>query len=176
MLHLVGDDFRDLFRSCQNAAFHIELQDSYSTPEESEPFRRFLTGQPDDFQWLQGWLDLVRERTQRGVSFTRLRVVTVPHVDYVRWSLAVSPLNIEAGEEIRFLPRHTVSREELPTDDYWMFDDRTVAFTLFDPSGAASGAAVSTDPALVRRCALVRDSLWSRAVPYADYNGATVST
>nr|WP_228566341.1 DUF6879 family protein [Nocardia sp. SYP-A9097] len=102
--------------------------------------------------------------------------MTVPHVDYVRWSLAVSPLNIEAGEQIRLLPRHAVDGEELPTDDYWMFDENTVAFTLFDPRGAASGAAVTTDPVIVRRCASVRDSLWSRAVPYAEYDGATVAT
>ncbi|MFI1918109.1 DUF6879 family protein [Nocardia sp. NPDC020380] len=169
MLHVIDDDFTEMFRSCRRSAFHLEVQDSYETPEESEPFRKFLTGEPDDFGWLQGWLDLVRESTLRGVSFSRVRVVTEPHLDYVCWSLAVSPLNIEAGEDIRYLPRRRVAVDELSTDDYWLFDDDTVAFTLFRVDGSAAGAAVTTDPVLVRRCAQVRDAAWQRAIPYADY-------
>ncbi|WP_067701017.1 DUF6879 family protein [Nocardia jejuensis] len=176
MRHLIGREFTDLFHACRRSAFHIEVQDSYSTPDESEPFRKFLHGQADDFAWLQGWLDLVRESTDRGVSVTRLRIVTVPHVDYTRWSLAVSPLNIQAGEDIRYLARHTVGPDAIPADDYWLFDDDTVAYTLFRPDGAAAGAATTTDPALVHRCVAIRDAMWSRANPYAEYNRTIVTT
>ncbi|WP_334026204.1 DUF6879 family protein [Nocardia terpenica] len=169
MLHVIGDEFRDMFRSCQRSAFHLEVQDIYETPEESGPFRRFLVGEPDDFAWLQSWLDLVREATDRGVLFTRVRVVTEPHVDYVRWSLAVSPLNIRAGEDIRYLPRRLVDLGELPADDYWLFDGNVIAYTLFRPDGTASGAAVTTDPTQVEHCAATRDMVWRKAVPYSDY-------
>ncbi|MFE3280917.1 DUF6879 family protein [Nocardia sp. NPDC059239] len=175
MLHVIDHEFGDMFRSCRKSAFHLEVQDVYETPEESEPFRKFLNGEPDDFAWLQGWFDLVRESSKRGVAFTRVRVVTVPHVDYVRWSLAVSPLNIEAGEDIRYLPRHLVNADDLTADDYWLFDDSTVAYTLFTPDGAAAGAAVTTDPVLVRRCAQVRDAVWRQAIPYAEYRRTTVT-
>ncbi|MBL1079141.1 hypothetical protein JK358_32530 [Nocardia sp. 2] len=175
MLHLSGRDFTDLFRTCQRSAFHIEVQDSYSTPEESEPFHRFLTGQPDDYGWLREWLDIVRAQTKRGVAFTRLRVVAVPHADYTRWGLAVAPSNIEAGEDIRYLPRASAA-QDVPRDDYWLFDESTVAFTLFDSNGRAAGAAVTTDPALVRRATSVREALWGSAVPHSEYIRATVAT
>ncbi|WP_373862350.1 DUF6879 family protein [Nocardia acidivorans] len=164
-----------MFRSCQRSAFHLEVQDVYETPEESEPFRKFLSGETDNYAWLQGWFDLVRESTKRGVVFTRARVVTVPHADYVRWSLVVSPMNIEAGEDIRYLPRHLVDADDLTTDDYWLFDDRTVAYTLFTPDGAAAGAAVTNDPTLAQRCARVRDAVWRQAIPYAEYRRTTVT-
>ncbi|MQA25272.1 MAG: hypothetical protein GEU94_07340, partial [Micromonosporaceae bacterium] len=103
---LQGDAFDNLFRGCERTAFHLEVQDSYHTPEEAGPFWLFLEGKPDDFAWHQSWLRLVREATQAGKRITRARVVTVPHVDYTRWGLTVAPLNIDVGEAIRWLPRH----------------------------------------------------------------------
>jgi hypothetical protein len=82
VLLLRGDAFDELFRRLERTAVHLELQDSYSTPEESEPFRRFLAGQPDDFEWHEPWLNLVRETTLAGRRIERVRVVTVPHGDY----------------------------------------------------------------------------------------------
>lgn len=55
-----------------------------TTPEESGPFQLFLTGQPDDYAWHQPCLDLVRDATAAGRTITRVRVVSVPHVDYTR--------------------------------------------------------------------------------------------
>ncbi|MBF6068182.1 MULTISPECIES: DUF6879 family protein [Nocardia] len=172
MRHLIGSGFTNLFRTCQQSAFHLEVHDTYSTPEESEPFRMFLAGEPDDYAWMNGWTDTVRAGAARGVAFQRVRVVTVPHTDYTRWGLAVSEVNIAAGEDVRYLPRHQVDADRLPSDDYWLFDDTMVAYTLFTPEGAAAGAAVTTDPVLVRRCIEIRAVIWPRAIPRARYIGS----
>ncbi|WP_194816809.1 DUF6879 family protein [Nocardia sp. XZ_19_385] len=176
MFFMLGDDFTDLFRHCQRSAFHLELQDTYTTPEEAEPFNLFLAGQPDDYAWMQGWTDLVSDTAKRGVTFQRVRVVTEPLVDYQRWTLAVSRLNIEAGEDIRYLPRHLTASDELPIDDYWLFDDEAVAFTLFTQDGAAAGAAVTTDSAIVQRSIDVAEAVWSRATPHDQYVRTTVGS
>jgi len=103
---LQGPSFDDIFRTLQHCAFHLEVEDAYNTPDEAGPFQAFLKGEPDDFGWHQPWLELVRETTGSGKRIERVRVVSVPHVDYTRWGLQVAPLNIEAGEDIRWLPRH----------------------------------------------------------------------
>src|SRR5256884_7764301 len=156
---LQGEAFDNLFRTSDRSAFHLELQDSYHTPEEAGPFDLFLAGKPDDFAWHQPWLALVREATRKGKTITRARVVTVPHVDYTRWGLAVAPLNIEAGEEIRWLPRHLISADDLTSDDYWLFDEERVVFTVFEPGGRFAGGASTTDPTIVGRCITVRDNV-----------------
>src|SRR4051812_21278257 len=86
---LQGPAFDDVFRTFERSAFHLEVEDSYHTPEESEPFRKFLNGEPDDFAWHRPWLDLTREATGSGRSVQRVRVVSVPHADYTRWGLTV---------------------------------------------------------------------------------------
>jgi hypothetical protein len=169
---LQADAFDELFRSFQQTAFHLELQDSYHTPEEAGPFDLFLASEPDDFAWHQSWLDLVREATVAGKRITRARLVTVPHGDYTRWGLTVAPLNIEAGEDIRWLPRHLAADLSLTTDDYWLFDDKRVVFTIFEPNGRFAGGASTVDPVIVEHCRRTRDEVWALAIPHDEYSSS----
>jgi uncharacterized protein DUF6879 len=166
---LQGEAFDHLFRRFERTAFHLELQDSYHTPEESGPFGLFLRGEADDFAWHQPWLDLVREATRVGRRITRVRIVSPPHGDYTRWGLSVAPLNIEAGEDIRWLPRHLTADLELTADDYWLFDDNRVVFTIFEPGGRFGGGAQTVDPVIVEHCRRARDQVWAKAVPTREY-------
>lgn len=166
---LQGEAFDELFRAFKHRAFHLEVQDSYHTPEESGPFQLFLTGQADDFAWHQPWLDLVREVTRDGKNIKRARVVTVPHGDYTRWGLTVAEHNIIAGEDIRWLPRHLINPDNLTSDDYWLFDDDRVVFTVFEPGGRFAGGASTTDPTIVTHCRTVRDRVWRSALPHSQY-------
>jgi hypothetical protein len=169
-MELLQDEaFDGLFRAFERTAFHLEVQDSYQTPEEAGPFDLFLAGQPDDFGWHQPWLKLVRQATDAGKQITRARVVSVPHVPYTRWGLSVARLNIEAGEDIRWLPRHLTGDMELTADDYWLFDDRLVVFTIFKPNGRFVGGASTTDRTIIEHCRTVRRAVWERAIPHDEY-------
>jgi hypothetical protein len=156
----------------------MEVRDSYAVPSESEPLRRFLSGQPrlnePDESW-QAWAELLQEATDRGVAVSRLRVVTVPHSDYQRWLLSETADNIEAGEDIRYLPRHLVDTDEIPRDDFWLFDDEKVAFNLISQDGKPAGAAITTDPGIVVYCQRVKKRLWPLSTPYAEYFDSAVT-
>jgi hypothetical protein len=173
---LQGEAFEDLFRTVQRTAFHLEVQDTYHTPEESGPFQLFLNGRDDDLAWMQSWLALVTEATSAGKEITRARIVTVPHGDYTRWGLTIAEHNIAAGENIRWLPRHLIDPVELTTDDYWLFDDSRVVFTVFTPDGASGGGVATTDPVIVRHCRTVRDRVWEAAIPHAQYRVSDYTT
>ncbi|GAB2452629.1 DUF6879 family protein [Nocardia tengchongensis] len=160
---------RDLLREWQHEAFRLEVRDSYGVPGESEPLQRFLNDEPFDLrEWFRDWSELIGELGERGVTVSRVRVVTVPHTDYHRWLLTLAELNTEAGEIIRYLPRHTAG--EVPPDDFWLLDDERVGFTLADQDGrAVGGVAVTTDPRIVAYSREVRKRLWPLATPYAEY-------
>jgi hypothetical protein len=166
---LQGPDFDDLFRTLRHSAFHLEVEDTYHTPSESLPFQKFLRGEADDFAWHQPWLNLIQETTSSGRRVERIRIVSIPHVDYTRWGLSVAPLNIAAGEDIRWLPRDLLSGLDVTADDFWLLDDERVAFSVFTPDGTWSGGAETSDPLIVDRCMRVRETLWKLAIPHADY-------
>lgn len=161
--------FDEMFWGFERTAFHLEVRDCYHSPEETVPLQRFRDGTPDDFGWQREWLDLVREITSAGRSIRRLRVVPVPHVEYTRWLLSISGNNVDAGEEIRWLPRPATAGLTVGTDDFWLFDDRRLVFSMFEPDGTFSGGALTEDPEIVRHCARVRSSLWAAGIPHDDY-------
>jgi transcriptional regulator with XRE-family HTH domain len=166
---LQGQAFDNIFRAFERCAFHLEVEDSYHTPEESGPFAAFLAGESDDYEWHSSWLDLVQEVTKDGKRIERVRIVTVPHVDYTRWGLTIAPLNINAGEDVRWLPRHLTDGMDLTADDFWLIDNERVVFTVFEPGGKFSGGAETVDATIVDRCCRLRDRVWAAAIPHYDY-------
>jgi hypothetical protein len=111
----------------------------------------------------------VREATAAGVQVQRVRLASRPHTDYIRWGLDVSPLNIKAGEDIRYLARDLASDIDLPEQDFWLLDDDMLVLSVFSADGRTGGFAWTSSPELLRQCIAVRDQAWKRAVPYAEY-------
>lgn len=150
-------------------AFHLELRDTYNVTGEDEAYARWLRGEPDDYAWHADWLSFIRAAMAAGTQVQRVRIATQPWTDYTRWGLAVSPLNIAAGEDIRYLPRHLAAGISLPAEDYWLLDDDLLILSVFSPDGRTGGFAWPDDPALLAQCIGVRDQVLELAVPYAKY-------
>ena len=53
----------------------------------------------DDLDWLRPWLDDVRAATKAGRAFQRVRRLTDPLTEYLRWQMEVTPANAEAGSK-----------------------------------------------------------------------------
>lgn len=160
----------DLLRACAVSAVHLEMRDDY-TP--GDPwFRAWRHGDREEFErqlaqpW---WLGLIREITGRGVAVRRLRVISEPVTDYIRFEHATTESNIDAGEQVRWLPRRQAADLLLPGCDCWVFDGRRVLFNFFDGPGEWAGAAVCDDAAVAARHAAAFAAAWERGVPHADY-------
>ncbi len=115
--HLLGADldsisYKDLnglLTSFQREALHLEMRDSYGTAAEVPHLAKWEAGEPDDIDWLQPWFDTVRAGAQVGKAFRRARIVSEPISEYQKWILKDSHLFVEAGEDIRWVPRSRVS-------------------------------------------------------------------
>lgn len=160
----------NLIRGAEKEAFHLELLDDYESPGGDQPYRNWLAGGPeDDYGWFQDWLGMVRDITAGGAMVRRARVVTLPLTDYQRWMLEITENNVDAGEDVRYLPRHLTDPHRLTADDWWLVDDSIVSYTVFDTVGNWVGGALTRDPRIVAYCKEVRDYVWKPAVPYHDF-------
>lgn len=90
---------------------------------------------------------LVARATAAGRSIVRVRVVGRPVTDYTRYEFAVYPQNVAAGERIRVVERSSVPGADTAwvNDDFWLFDDETVALVRYDEQGCFLGADRATD-------------------------------
>jgi hypothetical protein len=166
------EGFRAMLRdSAGSLAFHLELKEAYGVAEEDEPYRRFLAGQDDEYAWRDGYLTLIRGVTSRGVIVRRVRLVSEPLNDYARFLLHITPGNIAAGEDVRYLPRARAGGIWFPAEDCWLFDQASLVLLRYRPDGRSDGFWTSEDPALTAQYRTACDQAWARAIPYADYVG-----
>jgi hypothetical protein len=161
-----------LFREAKSTAWHMELRDSY-TPYDPD-WLDWQAGQRfDPAERWANWSDLVRATVHRKVSVRRIRIVSEPVTDYIRFEYDVTAAhNVAAGEEVRWLPRAKASGLLVPVIDFWVFDGQVVLWNHFAGDGSWVGEEQADDPALAKSCAESFAAAWKRAVPHADYRPA----
>jgi hypothetical protein len=165
-----GGQFGELLASgFDREAVHLETRDAYGTAVELPHMARWAAGEPDDLEWLQGWCGMLREHVKAGRSVRRARVVSEPLSEYQRWSHGIALPMVEAGEDIRWVPRRLVSSVALPGNDFYLFDDRLAVFLLYTGDGLAAGMLGSSDPADLRLCRSAFEAAWKLSVPHRDY-------
>ncbi|MFE9934485.1 DUF6879 family protein [Streptomyces sp. NPDC005533] len=164
---------REALAKAQRSAMHLEMRDSYMLDDpEFVRWQQGLRYDPADRQsWWRSWLDVVAEATGRGVVIRRLRVVSEPLSDYVRYEYDGTFSNIAAGEDVRWLPRSRARDLLLPVLDGWVMDEETVILHHFSGEGQWTnpGMEVHHDPALAMQYAAGYEAAWGRAIPHAQY-------
>ncbi|WP_406476050.1 DUF6879 family protein [Streptomyces sp. NBC_01615] len=165
--------FAELLDGAQRTAFHLETRDAYGVAGEADDFARWKsTGErdidPGSPYWAP-WVDLVRRTVARGVAVRRARIVSEPVSDYIRFEHAGTPVNLAAGEQVRWLARRRASDIALPGNDFWLIDGRLIRWNHFTGDGASGGGEVSEDPAAAKLCADAFEAVWERATSHEDY-------
>jgi hypothetical protein len=162
--------FSELIAATTASAVHLETRDAYTPNDPS--FLDWKAGRPASAPAGAAWYDLVREHTARGVGFRRARVVSEPLADYIRFEYASTSTNAAAGEDVRWLPRHTAPGLLVPLTDYWVFDGRLVRFGLFAGDGEFLHWELTEDPEVARTCSEAFERVWERAIPHDEYRPA----
>lgn len=161
--------FADLLAGTTRSAVHLEMRDTYQPTDEE--FLRWKAGGPvgKEEDWRR-WLDLIGSAVARGVKVRRARIVSEPVTDYIAFEHEVTRMNINAGEEVRWLPRRQAFELMLPGADFWMFDQRLVRFNFNagDGTGLKQYEFVS-DPRAVAQCVAAFELVWERATPHEKY-------
>lgn len=148
------DIFTRLFAEARTYAWHLETRDDYESAEGAE---------------YDPWGPLVQATVARGVRIQRTRIVTTPHSGYIEWLLSRTGNAVTNGEDIRWLPRHLADSRDQASDDFWLIDGRTVAYTLFSETGGAAGIAVTDESRQVQLCRDIYLRTWKQSIRHEDY-------
>jgi|SRR5271165_5881828 len=153
-------------------AIHLEMRDVYAAAD-FDRFRRWLAGEPPDpaaeAGWWRPWRELMREHKDAGRTLRRLRIISEPVTEYIRFEWTDAEQLVKAGEDVRWLPRQRASALLLPGNDFWLFDAGTLVFTVFSGDGEVQGYQLTTDPGLVSRCLDAFEAAWLAAIPHGQY-------
>ncbi len=160
--------FAELLAATQASVIRFEMRDSYDETEQG--FAEWkATGDIGAYDW-RDHLDVIRTAAARGVTIRRVRVVSEPLSDYLRWEHACTAVNIEAGEDIRWLPRTKAADLMLPGADCFVFDHRVLRWNFQRGDGTnPRHYTFSSDPRTIRDIVAAFELAWNRATPHADY-------
>jgi hypothetical protein len=162
-------EFDRLLADVDRQSLHLEMRDAYGTVTELPHMAKWAAGEPDGNEWLQGWCDVLRGKAAAGTSYQRARIVSEPLSDYQRWSFSIAAPMVEAGEDIRWLPRSRVSSIALPGNDFYLLDGRLVVFLLYAGNGLGTAKLTSTDPRDIELCWSAFEAVWAQAIPHSEY-------
>jgi hypothetical protein len=167
---VTDEEFEELLQTgFDHEAVHLEMRDAYGTAVELPYMAKWAAGEPDDLNWLQGWCTTLREHVKAGRSIRRARIVSEPLSDYQHWSYSIAHPMVEAGEDIRWVPRGLVSSVALPGNDFYLFDDRLAVFLLYAGNGLGAGQLSSAEAADLRLCRSAFEAAWELSIPHREY-------
>ena len=160
------EQFRRHFTDYKRSAWRFETQPTYAMPDELEELSQFLAGEPMPSDYNEEWHGRVRYMVEAGKTISRVRTVRRPLTDYQRYQFAwIVPGNIEAGEDFRILDLTDLDLD-LPTQDFWLFDDTTVVQLNFRPDGTLVDRQKPADSA---QYLVWRDTAVSHSVPFGEW-------
>ena len=165
--------FLEALAAAQRSAVHLEMRDSYMLDDPA--FLAWQQGKrldrADRASWWRPWCDTVAEAVGRGVVMRRLRIVSEPVTDYIRYEYDVTHPNVAAGELVRWLPRRRTTDIALPGVDFWLFDGQVALFNHFTGDGqwAEPDMETTTDPTVVKLCGSAFEAVWERGIDHEQY-------
>jgi hypothetical protein len=170
---ITGEERDELLARCQREAIHLEMRDSYALSQEAKRFATFLaTGTRDraaEAPERQHWSELVQRLTRAGKRVRRARIISEPASNYIRFEWAGTDVIVDAGEEVRWLPRRLASPIALPGNDFWLFDGDVVVFSVFSGEGEVVERQLTTETRALELCRAAFEAVWQLAVPHSEY-------
>jgi hypothetical protein len=156
----------ELFNDFKTSAWRWECQGDYAIDHPA--LDRWRNGLPRETIGKQRWLNYIRTITGAGRTFERARMLTEPLTEYLKWMIEFAHENVEAGEDIRWLPEHLARELKMPTDDFYIFDDRLLVIMRFGPDKLLTELDETDDHMTIQQYGAYRDLVWSHAVRHAD--------
>lgn len=156
------------FAEFQHTAFRLETRRGYATDRAGARYRAFMQGTDPAPEPGHAWNVNVRAKAEQGARFSRVRILDDPPTDGQRFLMATAAGNVEAGEDIRVLPRADAVRLGLPAFDLWLFDSRVLVRMHIDDTDTTIGVELIEDPGEVLAACRARDAALAAARPSAE--------
>lgn len=99
----------------------------------------------------------------------RLRIVSEPLTDYIRWEHSITSANVAAGELVRWLPRSACVDLLVVPVDFWVFDSTSVLFGHFSGNGDVVRHELRIEPDIAKLATECFEAAWNRGIPHEYY-------
>lgn len=128
--------FEDAWKQTKNSIFRLESFPKYKVPEDLEIFEKWKKGQNQFGAKPDLWLQNIKATKELGIVMERVRVVSLPISEYIRYEIDYWKFSIRNGENILFIGKEDFNEIKrlfnFKLKDFWFFDDKTLIIFYYD--------------------------------------------
>lgn len=163
-------EFDALFTAVRSSVFRLEVRQEYAVSAEDASLIAFRMGRarPERSVRTSTWPRRIAATTLAGVDWLRIRVVTRPLTEYVRWELLGYVESQAAGERI-----DVTERTDIDGPDFWLLDadtDAAVAVLMhYTDDGRVADRELVTDRAIIAGLVGRRDDATTGAIRLNEF-------
>ena len=158
----------DYFERFDFEACRLEILPSYDSWENSPGLADYLAGNTPKEPAFDEWCSRMAAAKAEGRKYKRLRFVTFPLIDSVRYEIdACFRRSAMAGEEIKYFAHAPVLKGALGTKDFWLFDGKELVILDYRLNGTFCGARLAS-PELAKDIAAWWEGVFEIAGPIRD--------
>lgn len=160
------------FRTVRYTVFRLETLQHYAGSGENEAIAAFERGDreppPDPAE--DEYAGMVRTHRAAGKAWQRVHVVREPLSAYLAYELTweYGP-HVAAGEDIHIIDATCGWPNDVPLEDFWLFDSRHLFDLRYAPDGTWLGVEPVSDPSSIAKACFVRDAAWQQSIMWADF-------
>lgn len=168
------EEFDRLFSEFRQSAFRLETMNRYDVDIEMPVVEAYLRGEnphPDETP-LKDWFDNQAKSVAEGKTWTRVHTIAGEVTPYLKYELGWAYHWTEVcGGDMHILQEADPARHfrDLPYEDFWLFDDKTVVVMYYDDQTRFLGADKITDPVSVDRYRRARDVALQLSTPFSRW-------
>lgn len=130
--------FDSAWRTAKETIFRLEILPLYTVSGEMERLNKFLCGEPYLDEELLNWMNLVKKTRASGVSVKRVRIVTLPLSNYLRFEIDFWN-KLDDAQQVFFIIQEKydeiVASLKMVPSDYYFFDDKILLKMDYTPAG-----------------------------------------
>jgi hypothetical protein len=168
-MELISPQRRGELIAGTRTSLKLELRDNYAVDAAALDAWR-CGGAAAARKLVQPYADRLAPKIAAGEKvLRRVKVISEPPSEYMRQALDVAEVLVDAGEDIRWLPRRLTSTLLLPGNDFFLLDGATVIFNVLDGEDGRAEQQLYTEPDVVSACLEAFEAAWKAAVPHRDY-------
>jgi hypothetical protein len=169
-MELISIQRRGELIASARTSLKLELRDNYTVDAAAmDAWRR--GGAEEARKLVQPYAEQLAPKIAAGEKvLRRVKVISEPASEYMRQALDVAGALVEAGEDIRWLPRRLTSTLLLPGNDFFVLDGKTVIFNVLDGEDSRAEQQLYTESDVVDACLEAFEAAWKVAVPHRDYH------
>lgn len=169
-MELISTQRRGELVAHARASLKLELRDNYAVDADAlDAWRR--GGATEARKLVQPYAEKLAAKIAAGEkNLRRVKVLSEPPSEYMQHALDVAGLLVDAGEDIRWLPRRLTSALLLPGNDFFVLDGEIVIFNVLDGEDNRAEQQLFTEPDVVNSCLDAFEAAWKLAVPHREYH------